>query len=121
VSLRQGICASATDTGTASVETGNAVQDMANMLGIPRKPTTAAALPGGEDSHQSEVTAQAHNLFLCYLLEIHVRMRIMDVVYLISMLHFCNSARYSRTLHLRSRNLHFPVIYNIFSGPFSFP
>jgi hypothetical protein len=43
---------------------------MANMLGIPRKPTTAAALPGGEDSHQSEVTAQAHNLFLCYLHEI---------------------------------------------------
>lgn len=37
---------SATDTG-ANVETGNPVMDMAKMLGIPRKPTAASALPGG--------------------------------------------------------------------------
>ncbi|KAJ9582701.1 hypothetical protein L9F63_022942 [Diploptera punctata] len=40
---RNSVC-SATDTGS---ETGNPVLDMANMLGIPRKPTAAAALPGG--------------------------------------------------------------------------
>ncbi|PSN47488.1 hypothetical protein C0J52_13566 [Blattella germanica] len=43
---RRNSCASATDTGN-SIETGNPVLDMANMLGIPRKPTAAAALPGG--------------------------------------------------------------------------
>lgn len=42
--VRRNSFCSATDTGS---ETGNPVLDMANMLGIPRKPTAAAALPGG--------------------------------------------------------------------------
>jgi hypothetical protein len=53
-SLRQGSCVSVADTG-ARVETGNPVLDMANMLGIPRRPATAAVLPGGKDSQQSGV------------------------------------------------------------------
>lgn len=39
------------DTGER-VETGNPVLDMANMLGIPRRPATAAALPGGKEHMQ---------------------------------------------------------------------
>jgi hypothetical protein len=62
VPLRQGICASATDTGT-SLETGNPVLDMANMLGIPRKPTAAAALPGGKDL--PHLTLRTIILLLC--------------------------------------------------------
>jgi hypothetical protein len=31
------------------------------------------------------------------------------------------NVKYRRTLLLRSRNLHFPAIYNIFWGPFNFP
>ncbi|PNF18712.1 hypothetical protein B7P43_G05008 [Cryptotermes secundus] len=45
-SLRQRNCVSVADTG-ARVETGNPVLDMANMLGIPRRPAAAAILPGG--------------------------------------------------------------------------
>jgi hypothetical protein len=53
-STRQGSCISVADTGTR-VETGNPVLDMANMLGIPRRPAAAAVLPGGKDSQQSWV------------------------------------------------------------------
>lgn len=44
--LRQGSYVSVADAGER-VETGNPVLDMANMLGIPRRPTAAAVLPGG--------------------------------------------------------------------------
>jgi hypothetical protein len=54
VSSRQRSCVSMADTG-ARVETGNPVLDMANMLGIPRRPAAAAVLPGGKDSQQSGV------------------------------------------------------------------
>jgi hypothetical protein len=54
VSSRQGSCVSVADTGTR-VETGNPVLDMANMLGIPRRPPATAVLPGGKDSKHSRV------------------------------------------------------------------
>jgi hypothetical protein len=53
-SLRQRSCVSVADTGS-HVETGNPVLDMANMLGIPRRPPAAAVLPGGKDSQQSRM------------------------------------------------------------------
>ncbi|XP_069699421.1 shootin-1-like [Periplaneta americana] len=46
IKVKVGPSPSATDTGS-NVETGNPVLDMANILGIPRKTSTAAALPGG--------------------------------------------------------------------------